>query len=92
MVDAGFQADFVADLLATHVSPASSQLRLAPPQGDAPAPVTVRITSFSPSLSALTTNPEARKGLRPTTVLISWSEETSTGGRLQQFAERRWLR
>src|SRR5260370_10394050 len=43
------------------------------------------MTSFSPSLSALTTNPDGRYGRSPTTVLISRSGDTSTGARSQLF-------
>src|SRR5262249_970240 len=41
------------------------------------------MTSFSPSFSARTTNPDGRCGRSPTTVLISRSGDTSTGARWQ---------
>jgi hypothetical protein len=39
--------------------------------------------AFSPTISFATLNPEGRKGLSPTTVLISRSADTLTGGRQQ---------
>src|SRR5260370_3174099 len=46
------------------------------------------MTSFSPSFSALTTNPDGRNGRSPTTVLISRSGDTTTGTRSQPLPAR----